>query len=58
MLRITLWTSDNRRVSEIDVPEFQIMPGAIIWGDRVFVRTLLGSYVEVFAYAVPTIGPS
>jgi hypothetical protein len=58
MLRITLWTIDNQRVNDIEVPELQEIPGAIIWGDRVFVRTLLGSYVEVFAYTVPTIGPT
>lgn len=38
MTRITLNTSAGALVALADVPEFDLMPGVIRWGDRHFVQ--------------------
>jgi hypothetical protein len=63
-MRIRLVTGHDRGwVGTFDIPPFQTPPDVVIWGDRVFTRSVLPQfadvardqeYVEAFAYVVVT----
>lgn len=63
MIQLSLLTSDGHKVTQIQVPPFQILPTVVVWGDRFFLHGSRASsgnegetshnYYETFGYVAP-----
>lgn len=53
MEKVNLMTSSGSFVATVEIPRFTSYPDVIIWGQRIFIDSKKGHYVEAFSYAVP-----
>lgn len=52
MIELLLLSATGEPVTVIPVPPFVNAPDAIVWGERIFARSLCGEYKEAFAFHV------
>lgn len=59
MNRIELFTNDSHFVAVVEILPFPAghEPEVVIWGDRVFAKRNVNTYVEVFAFVSLTPSP-
>lgn len=55
MDKVKLYTRDGGFVVEINILPFKIYPEAIMWGERMFIKTPGGEYREGFMWVADSI---
>ena len=58
MFDIKLYTRDGRYVVTVTIPPFQLMPEAIMWGERFFFRRDDGKYYEGMLWPIVPNAPA
>jgi hypothetical protein len=57
-MTVQLLTRAGQAVARVQVPRFKVMPEAVAWGERVFIRAADGHYREGVLWPVVEPGPA